>query len=195
VYAAYYPATAVLVTANYDSGTISFISVPLDQYGNDAAGFGTVLATTSVGSYPAAVSILGDGSRAYVVLQGDPTNVSATGAVAVVNMTSFNLQSTIAVPGHPRSIASTYNNPEGKVYVVAPDSQLVTILRTDTDTISAQLQLQGCGVDVHTQYQYAGQSTISGTAVSADTLVNESNSAGSGAPTISFTPTMASLCE
>ena len=72
VYAAYYPATAVLVTANYDSGTVSFISVPLDQYGNDAAGFGTVLATTSVGSYPAALSILGDGSRAYVVLQGDP---------------------------------------------------------------------------------------------------------------------------
>ena len=195
VYAAYYPAKALLVTANYDSGTVSFISFPLDQFGNDAPGFGTVLATVNVGDYPAALSVLADGSRVYVVRQGDPTSVSATGSIAVVNMTSFNLQSTIGVPGHPRVIASTYNNPEGKVYVVAPDSQLLTILRTDTDTISAQLQLQGCGVDVHTNYQYVGQNNISGTAVAADTLVNMSNSPGSGAPSISFTPTMASLCQ
>ncbi len=186
VYAAYYPAKALLVTANYDSGTISFINVPLDQYGNDAAGFGTVLATVAVGSYPSALSILGDGSRVYTVLQGDPNNSAANGSIAIVNATSFNLQTTIAVPGHPRVIASTYNNPEGKVYTVAPDSQLMTIVRTDTDTISAQLQLQGCGVDVLTNYQYAGQSNIAGSAVTADTLVNMSNSPGSGAPYTSF---------
>ena len=195
VYAAYYPQQELLVTANYDSGTVSFISVHLDQYGNDAPGFGTVLKTVSVGQYPAALSILGDGSRVYVVLQGDPASASATGAVAIVNATSFNLQNTIQVPGHPRSIASTYNNPEGKVYVVAPDSQLLTILRTDSDTISAQVQLQGCGVDVHTNYQYAGQSNIAGSAVTADTIVNMSNSPGSGAPAISFTPTTGSLCQ
>ncbi len=195
VYAAYFPQKSLLVTANYDSGTISFISVPLDSFGNDAPGFGTVLKTVAVGSYPAALSILGDGSRVYVVLQGDPTSVSASGAVAIVNATSFNLQNTIQVSGHPRSIASTYNNPEGKVYVVAPDSQLLTILRTDNDTISAQLQLQGCGVDVHTNYQYAGLSNIAGSAVTADTIVNMSDSPGSGAPTISFQPTTASLCQ
>ena len=195
VYAAYYPPQQLLVTANYDSGTISFISLHTDSFGNDAPGFGTVLKTVSVGQYPAALSILADGSRVYVVLQGDPTNASATGAVAVVNAIGFNLQNTISVPGHPRSIASTYNNPEGKVYVVAPDSQLLTILRTDSDTISAQLQLQGCGVDVHTNYQYAGQSNIAGSAVAANTIVNMSDSPGSGAPTISFTPTTASLCQ
>ena len=195
VYAAYFPQKSLLVTANYDSGTVSFISVPLDSFGNDAPGFGTVLKTVAVGAYPTALSILGDGSRVYVVLQGDPTNVSASGAVAIVNATSFNLQNTIPVSGHPRSIASTYNNPEGKVYVVAPDSQLLTILRTDSDTISAQLQLQGCGVDVHTNYQYAGQSNIAGSAVTADTIVNMSDSPGSGAPTISFKPTLASLCQ
>ncbi len=196
VYAAYFPQRALLVTANYDSGTVSFINVPLDSFGNDVPGvFGTVLKTVNVGANPAALSFLGDGSRVYVVLQGDPANSAATGAIAVVNATSFNLQNTIAVPGHPRSIASTYNNPEGKVYVVAPDSQLLTVLRTDTDTISAQLQLQGCGVDVHTNYQYVGQSNIAGSAVSANTIVNMSNSPGSGAPTISFTPTTASLCQ
>ena len=186
VYAAYFPQKALLVTANYDSGTVSFINVPIDTFGNDAPGFGTVLATTSVGADPAALSILGDGSRVYVVLQGDAANASATGAIAVVNATSFNLQTTIGVPGHPRVIASTYNNPEGKVYTVAPDSQVLTILRTDTDTISAQVPLQGCGVDVHTNYQYAGQSNIAGSAVTADTIVNMSNSQGSGAPTTSF---------
>ena len=195
VYAAYYPAKALLVTANYDSGTVSFISVPVDTFGNDGPGFGTVLKTVAVGAFPAALSILADGSRVYVALQGDPTNVSATGAIAIVNATSFNLQNTVGVPGHPRTITSTYNNPEGKVYVVAPDSQLLTILRTDSDTISAQLQLQGCGVDVHTDYQYAGQTNISGTALSASTLINNSNSPGSGAPTISFTPVTASLCQ
>ncbi|RRA49434.1 YncE family protein [Acidipila sp. EB88] len=192
VYAAYYPATSLLVTANYDSGTITFISVPVDAFGNDAAGFGTVLKTVSVGSYPAALSILGDGSRVYVVLQGDPTNATASGAIAIVNATSFNLQNTIAVPGHPRVIASTYNNPEGKVYTVAPDSETLTILRTDTDTISAQLALPGCGVDVHTNYQYVGQSTIAGNAVTANTIVNMSNSPGSGAPTTPFVCTTTS---
>ncbi len=196
VYAAYFPQRALLVTANYDSGTVSFINVPIDSFGNDVPGvFGTVLKTVNVGQYPASLSFLGDGSRVYVALEGDPANRTATGAIAVVNATSFNLQSTVPVPGHPRAIASTYNNPEGKVYVVAPDSQLLTVLRTDTDTISAQLQLQGCGVDVHTNYQYVGQSNIAGSAVAADTIVNMSNSPGSGAPTISFTPTTASLCQ
>ncbi len=186
VYAAYFPQRALLVTANYDGGTVSFINVPLDSFGNDAPGFGTVLATTSVGANPVALSILGDGSRVYVLLQGDPNSGSATtstGAIAIVNMTSFNLQGApISVPGHPRVIASTYNNPTGKVYTVAPDSTLLTILRTDTDTISAQVQLQGCGVDVHTNYQYAGESNIAGTALTADTIVNTSDGPGSGQP-------------
>ncbi len=196
VYAAYYPQRQLLVTANYDSGTVSFINVPVDTFGNDAPGFGTVLKTVSVGAFPAALSILGDGSRVYVVLEGDPTQAAATGAIAVVNAVSYSLQNTIAVPGHPRSIASTYNTPIGKVYTVAPDSQTLTILRTDTDTISAQVQVQGCGVDVHTNYQYAGQSNIAGSSVTANTIVNTSNSAGSGAPTISFTPpNPASLCN
>ena len=186
VYAAYFPQRSLLVTANYDSGTVSFINVPLDSFGNDGPGFGTVLATTPVGAYPTAVSILADGSRVYTVLQGDPTNSSATGAIAIVNMTSFNLQNTISVPGHPRVIASTYNNPEGKVYTLAPDSETLTILRTDTDTISAQLPLQGCGVDVHTNFQYAGQNNIAGNSVTADTIVNMSDSPGSGAPTTPF---------
>jgi hypothetical protein len=39
---------------------------------------------------------------------------------------------------------------------------------------------------VHTNYQYAGQSNIAGSAVTADTIVNMSNSPGSGAPLTNF---------
>jgi YVTN family beta-propeller protein len=173
VFAAFFAQSQVLVVLNYDSNSVSFINAPLDVYGNDAAGFGTVLATVPVGSHPAAMTILGDGSRAYIANQGD-------GTVSVVSMTSFTVEKTIPVGNHPRAISSTYNNPTGKVYVVAPDSDVLTIIRTDTDVVSALLPLQGFGVDVHATTQYsAATGTTSNTP--ANTIVN-SDSPGSGAP-------------
>lgn len=169
VYADLYTPGALLVTANYDSGTVSIIDVSLDVYGNDSPNFGHVLATVPVGNHPTAVTILQDGSRAYVANQGDST-------VSVVNLSSFTVEKTIPVNGHPRAIASSYSAPIGKVYVVSPDSSLMTVIRTDTDTISGTVQLQGNGVDVRTTQQYAG---TSGVAANNNT---ESRSAGSGAP-------------
>ncbi len=172
-YAAFFPQSQLLVTANYDGNSVSFINAPLDIYGNDAPGFGTVLATVPVGSHPTAITLLGDGSRAYVANSGD-------GTVSVISMTSFTLEKTIQVGGHPRVISSTYNNPAGKVYVTAPDSNVLTIIRTDTDIISALLTLQGFGVDVHATTQYsAATGTTSNTP--ANTIVT-SDSPGSGAP-------------
>ncbi len=173
VYGAYFPQSQLLVTVNYDSGTVSFINAPVDVYGNDAAGFGTVLATVAVGLHPSAITLLGDGSRAYVANQGD-------GTVSVLSLTSFTLEKTIPVGSHPRVISSTYNNPTGKVYVTAPDSNVLTIIRTDTDTVSALLTLQGFAVDVHATTQYsAATGTTSNTP--ANTIVT-SASPGSGAP-------------
>jgi len=173
VYASYFAQSQILVTANYDSNTVSFISAPLDVYGNDATGFGQVLATVPVGIHPTAITILGDGSRAYIANQGD-------GTVSVVSMTSFTVEKTIAVGNHPRAISSTYNNPVGKVYVVAPDSNILTIIRTDTDVISTLFTMQGLGVDVHATTQYsAATGTTSNTP--ANTIVT-SDSSGSGAP-------------
>ncbi len=173
VYAAFFAQSQLLVTVNYDSNSVSFINTPLDIYGNDATGFGQVLATVPVGSHPAAITLLGDGSRAYVANQGD-------GTISVVNMTNFTVEKTITVGGHPRAISSTYNNPSGKVYVTAPDSNVLTIIRTDTDIISALVTLQGFGVDVHATTQYsAANGTTSATPV--NTIVN-SDSPGSGAP-------------
>jgi hypothetical protein len=77
-------------------------------------------------------------------------------------------------------ISSTYNNPIGKVYVIAPDSNILTIIRTDTDVISTLFTMQGLGVDVHATTQYsAATGTTSNTP--ANTIVT-SDSSGSGAP-------------
>jgi YVTN family beta-propeller protein len=173
VYAAFFPQTQVLVVADYDSNALTFINAPLDVYGNDAAGFGQILATVPVGAGPAAVTLLGDGSRAYVANQND-------GTVSVVSMTNFTVEKTIQVGGHVRSISSTYNNPIGKVYVTAPDTDVLTIIRTDTDIISALITLQGNGVDVQATTQYSGATgTTSNTP--ANTIVT-SDTPGSGAP-------------
>ena len=64
VYAEFNIATEQLVVANYDGGTISIIDVSLDQYGNDSSTFGTTY-TVPVGTNPASVTVLFDGSRAY----------------------------------------------------------------------------------------------------------------------------------
>ena len=72
VYASLYTPGNLLVVSNYDNNTISVIDVSLDIYGNDSPNFGKVLATVPVGLNPAAVTVLQDGSRAYVANEGIP---------------------------------------------------------------------------------------------------------------------------
>ena len=142
VYAEYNAASGQLVVANYDGNTISIIDVSLDEYGNDSSNFGTTY-TVPVGANPAAVTVLADGSRAYVANQTD-------GTVSIVNMTSHTVEKTLSVTGHPRTVVSTQNSLYGKVYVGAPDSSNVTIIRTDQDIISTSVLVQGNTVDVRT---------------------------------------------
>ncbi|HUX45596.1 MAG TPA: hypothetical protein VMV57_12670 [Terracidiphilus sp.] len=145
VYAEFNEATQQLVVANYDGGTISVIDVSLDIYGNDSATFGTTY-TIPVGSYPASVTVLNDGSRAYTANQGD-------GTVTVVNLSSHTVEKTLAVVGHPRTVVSTSNSLYGKVYVASPDSPYLTILRTDQDIVDTTILVQGNIVDVRTSNQ------------------------------------------
>jgi YVTN family beta-propeller protein len=172
VHADLYAAGSILVTANYDNNTISIINVSIngavDGY-TDTANFGQILATVPVGLHPAAVSILQDGSRVYVANEGD-------GTVSVVNLSSFTVEKTIPVNGHPRAIASTFNYPTGKVYTVAQDSPYLTVIRTDTDIVSTSILLQGNGIDVRTSTQYAGSSGAGANSIT------QSRSVGSGVP-------------
>jgi hypothetical protein len=60
---------------------------------------------------------------------------------------------TVAVTGHPRTVVSTQNSLYGKVYVAAPDSPYLTILRTDQDIVDTTVLVQGNIVDVRVSTQ------------------------------------------
>jgi DNA-binding beta-propeller fold protein YncE len=183
VYADYYRTGQVLVTANYDSNTISIIDVSLDQYGNDSATFGTVLATVPVGLNPVEVSVLEDGSRVYVANQGDIAAGDCSGvpcvpgSVSIVNLVNYSVEKTIALTSNPHAIASIYNYPTGKVYVASQNSPYLTVIRTDTDIVSATPEMQGNIVDMRVSAQYPAQATTG-----ASNYQTESRSVGSGAP-------------
>jgi DNA-binding beta-propeller fold protein YncE len=145
VYAEYNVATAQLVVADYDGGTISVIDVSEDEYGNDSATFGTTF-TIPVGNNPASVTMLADGSRAYTANQTDQT-------VTVVTMSSHTVEKTLPITGHPRTVVSTQNSLYGKVYVASPDSPYLTILRTDLDIVDTTVLVEGNIVDVRVTTQ------------------------------------------
>ena len=152
VYGEYNAATSTLVVANYDAGTVSIIDVSLDQYGNDSPTFGTTY-TVKVGNNPASVTVLFDGSRAYTADQTD-------GTVTVVNLSSHNVEKTLNVIGHPRTVVSTQNSLYGKVYAGAPDTPYLTILETQHDLEDATILLQGNLVDVRTTTQSGDRQSV-----------------------------------
>jgi len=65
-----------------------------------------------------------------------------------VNLTSNTVTATIPIGGHPVYIATSAASPTGKVYVVCNDSQVMTVIKTDTDSVSTTIPLQGYGVSV-----------------------------------------------
>jgi DNA-binding beta-propeller fold protein YncE len=175
VFAEQYTIGNRLVVSNYGNNTVSVIDVSLDVFGNDSATFGQVVGTINVGSKPVELTILQDGSKIYTANSGD-------GTVTVGSLSSFQMLSTITIGGNPRTIDSIYNYPEGKVYVTSPNSQAVTVIRTDTDVVSATVAIQGNIVDLHTQTQYAGASTVVTGSATAQNGNTQSYSSGSGAP-------------
>jgi YVTN family beta-propeller protein len=172
VFADYYTPASQLVTANYDSNTITIINTSLDQFGNDSPLFGQAV-TVPVGDGPAALTILRDGSRVYVANQKDST-------VTVVSLTNYQVLATIAVTGHPISIASTFSTPYGQIYVLSSDQPYMSVIRTDTDQVAAVIQLDGTGVDVHTSAQSVAAN--SGTSGTVANTINDSHASGSGSP-------------
>jgi len=161
-------------------GSLSIVSIPLcsssTQIANpncnaanpaDAAGFGSIVANVPVGINPTMVSMLHDGTQAYVVNQKDSTGQcnAGEGSVTVVNLVTTQVQATICgistaagtssanaspflVYGHPNTVAVTTGSPTGKVYVTSPDSVYMTVIYTDTDSVVTHINLQGFGVRV-----------------------------------------------
>jgi hypothetical protein len=185
LWADFAPTRNELVVANegdgVNPGSISLINIPLcsatAQIDNptcdpnnpvDAVGFGTVLATVPVGVNPVMVGVLQDGTRAYVVNEGNLSLPCGPGtstqapncSVSVVNLTTNTVtaiiplvtasitKDTLVNNGHPNYIAVTTGSPTGKVYVTSPESTSMTIIRTDTDQIDTTVPLQGRGISV-----------------------------------------------
>ncbi len=133
----------------------------------DAANFGQILATIPVGLNPVVVSVLSDGTRAYVANSGDtvdcpvgvtqikaainPTN--RCGTVSVINLQTNAVEATIPVAGHPNFLVGTAGTPTGKVYITSGETSLMTILRTDVNQVQTYVDLQGRGVQVRVTAQ------------------------------------------
>jgi len=145
VYAEYNSALSLLVVANYDGNSISIIDVSLDEFGQDSPTFGTTY-TVPVGTNPASVTVLADGSRAYVANQADQT-------VTIVNLSSHSALKALQVTGYPRTVVSTQNSTQGKVYVASPNSPYLTIIRTDLDIVDTAVLVSGNIVDVRVSSQ------------------------------------------
>jgi DNA-binding beta-propeller fold protein YncE len=174
------PTNSELVVLNEGDGvhpgSLSIISIPLcsiaSPAGNpncdvnnpvDAVGFGTVVATVPVGVNPVMVSVLQDGTKAYVANQGN-VSTGIEGSVSVVNLASLAVTtipgvssatattdtntSPTMIYGHPNTIAATTGTPTGKVYVTSGDNKFMTVIETDTDTVETHVNLQGTGVRV-----------------------------------------------
>ena len=184
VFAEIYNNGQELVTANYDNNTISVIDISQDIYGNDSSTFGKVLATIPVGEHPDDLTILQDGSRVYVADQGTTstsggvTTYNDDGAVTIVNLKSFTVEKTIPLNSNPRMISSVYNYPIGKVFVAAPNSPFLTVIRTDTDIVDTQIEVQGDITGLATTTQYAGNST----SLLNNNEIIDSRAPGSGEP-------------
>jgi DNA-binding beta-propeller fold protein YncE len=184
IWADFAPTRNELVVANagdgVHAGSVSVVSIPLcsataqptnpncdPNNPTDAVGFGTVLANVPVGINPRMVGVLADGTRAYVVNEGNPNLPCAAPSAAqplgnctisVVNLTSNTVTATIpitapsianpSVAGHPNYIAVTSGTPTGKVYVTSPESDYMTVIRTDTDSALTTIPLQGAGIGV-----------------------------------------------
>ena len=107
----------------------------------DSVDFGKTLATIPVGVGPVQVAVLQDRSKAYVA--------NATeGTITVIDLTTMIATKTIKVGGTLNWIGAVAGSPTGKVLVTASDTQTLTIIRTDTDVITATLPLQGSGISV-----------------------------------------------
>jgi len=178
------PTTSQLVVLNQGDGThpgsLSLIGIPLcssiTQTSNpncntanptDANGFGTITSTVNVGIDPVMVSVLQDGTAAYVANTYDSTGTCAAGegSVSVVSLVTGVVTATICgvstsaatvgqntsptlIYGHPNSISATAGSPTGKVYVTSGDNQYLSIIYTNTNTVAGHINLQGLGLRV-----------------------------------------------
>ena len=178
VWADFAPTLTEMLVANRGGGTattpgtVTILSIPLCSQTTvvsnpncdvtnpvDAVGFGQVVANVTVGVNPVMIAVLQDGSQAFVANEGNAA-AGIDGSISVINLNTNHVVATLPatattqgiadtlVHGHPTWIAVTTGTPTGKAYVTATDSTDLTIIRTDINTVTTHLPLQGTGVSV-----------------------------------------------
>ncbi len=180
VWADFAPTRNEMLVANQGdgntNGSVSIVNIPLCTATTvtsnpncdvnnpvDAVGFGQVLANIPVGVNPQQITVLQDGTLAYVSNAGN-TAAGIAGSVSVINLNTQTVIATIPavnstdpndglIHGHPGFIASTTGQPTGKVYITAPDSTDMTVIRTDTNAVQTHVPLQSKGVMVRVNAQ------------------------------------------
>jgi DNA-binding beta-propeller fold protein YncE len=153
-------------------GSVTVISIPLCTASTvtsnpncdvlnpvDSTLFGTVVATIPVGINPAVIAVIQDGTQAFVANQGNAA-AGINGSISIINLTTDTVIATIpaaslgvnsadsVVHGHPTFVAVTSGLPTGKAYITSSDSQDMTVIKTDTDTVATHISLQGLGGQV-----------------------------------------------
>jgi YVTN family beta-propeller protein len=156
------PASVSIINTSLCNTTSSTTTIPPTcntTAPTDSTQFGQIIAkvplTYTVGGVtynhvPSEICVLQDGTKAYVA-NTDPTQ--ANGSVSSIDLTTDTVIATIPVAGHPTTIACTTGTPTGKVYVTAPDSNILSIIYSQTNTVPATVDLQGNGVMVRTTAQ------------------------------------------
>ena len=166
VWASIYNTGSILAVANAGSNTLTLINISEDVYGNDSPNFGQIIATV-----PVVAAVLRrsqfyrmEPEPTWPIEEIQPTQRSAAdGTVSIVSLTSNTVTETIPLAQqpcsgapvrvlcnvHPVSIAATTGTPTGKVYVVSPDTNVLTIIQTIDDTIDTTLPLTGNGIQVY----------------------------------------------
>lgn len=185
VHAEYVPRTSKLVVANYDNDTVSIIDVALYNRGVDTPSFGKVTQVdlwngvpppvvngVAQVKHPAAITVLPDGSLAYVADQSygtvDVVDLRLGEVVSTITLTPLTYAGfyaeanhwtpdpncpnvanpTLNLGGciHPRELAvianSTTNSVNANVYVGSPDSPIFTFIDAESNSAFAFEQQQ-----------------------------------------------------
>lgn len=131
---------AVLNASTIEStGSISFFQVK-DANGNDNF---VKVGQVAVGNHPESVSVLPDGTRAYV-------SNGADNSVSVIDLTQMRVMATIPVGGEPRGTALT---PLGtRLYVANHSDGTLSVIDTSNNTVINTVTLANNGVTINNPF-------------------------------------------
>jgi hypothetical protein len=138
------PATTnAAATANIGTGAV--VSATVTSGGSGYTAAPTVTFSGGNGSGAAGTATISNGVVTSITITSGGSGYTTA---PTITLAAVNCLATTDVCGHPNSISATTGSPAGKVYVTSSDSEYMTIIYTDTNTVQNHITLQGSGVRV-----------------------------------------------